>query len=106
MTISIRQLLEQFPREWTVGQILDRLEVEETGLRSEDVRCARPFCGRLIIPTAYEGRWTHLAPDGSLSRGCKSAAYDDPRPGDDDHREWLDWPRSLERKQALPPRRY
>lgn len=35
--------------------------------------------------------WTHLAPNGRTNRTCKSAAYDDPKPGDDRHEEWLHW---------------
>lgn len=104
MTGNLRKLLEGFPRNWTIGQVLDQLETEEDWIREADIRCARPDCGRLIFQVGDE-RWVHLAPDGSQNRSCKSASYDDPKPGDDDKHEWLNWPRVLERQIAKPPRR-
>jgi hypothetical protein len=66
------------------------------------VPCVREGCGRPVVQRGADGRWVHLAPDGTTNRTCKSAAYDDPRPGDEDRREWLDWPRDRERSIAYP----
>lgn len=104
MTTNLRLLLEQFPRDWTIGRVLDELATEEGAVKAADIRCAHANCGRLIMPTG-DRRWTHLAPDGTLNRSCKSAAFDDPRAGDDGHSEWHDWPRAIERQTARPPRR-
>jgi len=66
------------------------------------VPCAREACGRPIIQRTTDGEWVHIAPDGSVNRMCRSAAYDDPKPGDEGKREWLDWPRSREKNIAHP----
>jgi hypothetical protein len=104
MTSTIKMFLEKFPSELTIGQLLDQLENEEDAAAEADIRCVRPNCGRLIVQTGRE-RWVHLAPDGSQNRSCKSAAFDDPKPGDNDQQEWVNWPRALERQAAKPPRR-
>jgi hypothetical protein len=103
MTVNIRKLLENFPRETTIGQVLDALGAEEISIREAGIRCSHPNCGRLIFQTGPR-RWTHVAPDGTQNRSCKSASFDDPKPGDDDKREWLAWPRIMERQTARPPK--
>ena len=56
--------------------------------------CVREDCGRPIGQRASDGAWVHIAPDGHLNRTCRSAAFDDPKPGDEERRdEWGNWPR-------------
>jgi hypothetical protein len=101
--INIRELLAQFPRDVTIGELLDQLDMEDEAVRRAGIHCTHANCGRLIMQTGPR-RWVHVAPDGSISRSCKSAAFDSPKPGDDGHREWHDWPRAIERQTARPPR--
>jgi len=59
-------------------------------------------CGRPIIERAGDGQWVHVAPSGDTSRSCKTAAYENPEPGDEEERrEWLSWPRES-RSMASP----
>lgn len=99
-------------REWQAST-LQRSAVmtnPTAGPTAETIRrttCARPGCGRTIGTVVRDGHpagWFHVAPDGKTSRSCRSAAFDDPKPGDEEEtREWLDWPRS-NRSQAYPGR--
>lgn len=66
--------------------------------------CVRPLCGRLIAQRGTDGRWVHVAPDGSTNRTCRSAAFDDPMPGDDRKDEWGLWPRKYRSAAAYPGR--
>jgi hypothetical protein len=99
----LRSFLERFPGETTVRQLLDVLAIRDEWITGADIRCSHPNCGRLITDLR-DGYWVHVAPDGKTNRSCKSASYDDPKPGDTDKREWLDWPRVILRQTARPPR--
>jgi hypothetical protein len=99
MSGQLRDMIKGFPRDATVGQILNSFDLHDRRIQKEDVRCRN--CGRLIAARSTD--WVHVAPNGATNRTCRTAAYDDPKPGDTDKREWCDWPNDS-RRVAQPPK--
>jgi len=71
MTGQLRDLLAAFPRETTVGEILDQLDRMAP---REEAECA--YCEKQITRDGTSP-WVHR--DGS--RGCRAATFDESREG-------------------------